>query len=95
MDIFSPPLIDVRIWLDPFFLNEFARLPFAFAIADDCTFYLTTPIIGVKVTISSSSSVVVFNLLGRGGSMLFCVRSSLLVFYVGSESLCVTCSGCI
>jgi hypothetical protein len=64
-------------------------------VAVDCVVYLTTPIVGVKVTISSSSSVVVFNLLGRGGSMFFYVDSSPLVFCVGSESLCIICSGCV
>jgi hypothetical protein len=45
-------------------------------VAVDYVAYLTTPIVGVKVTISSSSSVVVFNLLGRGGSIFFYVDSS-------------------
>ena len=68
-------------------------MPFAFDNVD-CDVYLTTPIVGVKVTISSSSSVVVFSLFGRGGSKFFDADSSPLVFCVGSESLCIICSGC-
>ena len=70
------------------------RLPFAFDTVD-CDAYLTTPIVGVKVTISSSSSVVVFSLFGRGGTMFFDADSSPIVFCVGSESLYIICSGSV